>query len=192
MAELLQQAAYYLLMLAGSVSLGKTIFLLASGGGSWLEGERATGLASITGLAVVLLALATEFVFTGAAFPAVLAFGGGAAIGTRALLFKKPFRFSTTHLEKLVEEVAGDEGQSSGTQSQGTQAARQAPPHEVKWAGDAQPQRAASALEESGPTPAQKIGEVMRLEGGKAGEKREEHRLKKVYENNEFEEIKWA
>ncbi len=192
MADLVLPAVYYLLMLAGSVSLGKAVFILAGGGEGWAEDERATGLASVVGFAVVGISILTEVVaLRGAAFPAVVAFAGIAAIATRAFLFKKPFYSSMPHLDALMEEVSAQERQAAVTAGLATQAKQE-------WWTNSSNQSTqtitpvAPAEIEREPAASQKIGEVIRMQGSKT-ESSGSTALKKPKSGSDssFEEITW-
>lgn len=202
MYEFVLPALYYLLMLAGSVSLGKVVLLLAAGGEEWTEDERATGLASIAGFAVVLLGLLLQlFVLNGSAFPAVLAFGGIATVATRVFLFKKTPSNSMPHLDELMEETLRDERQASPANSPvqppSLPRASQERSPVPSWAarvGTQSPSVNEAFTAEREPSPSQKIGEVIRMQGKQNTSAPLQPQRPKKPGNGEgakFEEIKW-
>ena len=195
MAELALAALYYLLMLAGSVSLGKVIFLLAGGGEGWAQDERATGLASITGFAVVLLAIVTELVFLrGSAFGATLGLGAVATAGSRAFLFRQPLSLSMPHLDQFMEEISRQEERTAPPMIPLTSNSVNASKEFSSSAQNVAPASpgAISGSGESQPTASQKIGEVIRLQGGKTPAQADV-KPKRHYqqEDDAFTEIKW-
>lgn len=105
-------AAYYLALLAGGVSLGKTVFSLASPKLE-LEGEVVTGYAALAGAAVLLLALLADSLANGLSavasasglFTAFLFIFSIAAVPAARLLLPAEPSLAPNQLEELLRQA---------------------------------------------------------------------------------------